>query len=453
MKSIKFWISFLSAFWKKFKGLVFLSSILGIIAFLLVPRVEPLLTNFSDGERIGIVGRYGIDEIPSGIQNQISLGLTSLDESDNTVSGLASSWEVQDSGKVWIFKLGNHKWQDGTKVVAKDINYKFSDASSEVVDEQTIKFVLKDPFSPFPTVVSRPIFKRGLLGAGDWKVEKFTFFSNSHYLNSLKLKKIKSQEIQTYKFYLTENDARTALKLGEVDKLIDIVDPKDFSAWKNIKVEPGVRLDRYVGIFINTEDPILSDKSVRQALAYAIDKSAFSEERAVSPVSPKSWAYNPQVKQYNYNPDRAKELLSSIPKEQRANLTIKLVTTPTLLNMADKIKNYWDAIGIKTQIQVSNTPPSDFQTLLAIQTIPTDPDQYVFWHSTQLNTNITHYGKGVADQKPKESQRIDKLLEDGRRTLDQEERKVIYQDFQRFLVEDSPVIILFHPTTYVIGKK
>jgi peptide/nickel transport system substrate-binding protein len=124
-----------------------------------------------------------------------------------------------------------------------------------------------------------------------------------------------------------------------------------------------------------------------------------------------------------------------------------LFTTPALLPIAEKIKGDWAAIGVNTNIQVSNTPPQNFQTLLAIQAIPSDPDQYSFWHSTQSASNITNYHNS------KESQRIDKLLEDGRRTLDQDERKKIYLDFQRFLVEDCPVIFLYHPVTYTIEKQ
>jgi len=76
------------------------------------------------------------------------------------------------------------------------------------------------------------------------------------------------------------------------------------------------------------------------------------------------------------------------------------------------------------------------------QEIPPDPDQHALWHSTQP-TNLTHY----SDLK------VDKLLEDGRQISDQARRREIYQDFQRFLVEDSPAIFLSHPVTYTITRK
>ena len=446
MKNIRFWIRFFTTFWKKFKLLLLLGVFLGIAFFLVLPLFKPLLINFQEGNRIGIVGRYSIEELPLEIQSKISQGLTSIDEGGNVHPALASNWEAKDEGKEWVFFLSDKKWQVGLQIKATDINYKFSDVSVEVVDDRTIKFTLKEPFSPFPSIVSRPIFKRGLLGAGDWKVVKINSISGGRYLESLKLINTKTNRIESYKFFPTEDVAKTALKLGEVDDL-ENMSSGEFKDWNNLSIQANSREDMYVGLFINNEDPILSDKSLRQALAYAINKSSFSGERAISPISPLSWAFNPQVKQYPYNVSRAKELYETLPKEQRKDMTLKLETTPALLDTAEKIKSNWENIGIKTQIQTSGSPPEDFQILLAIQSIPPDPDQYSFWHSTQIATNITRY------KTSKESQRIDKLLEDGRKTLDLEERKKIYMDFQRFLLEDSPVIFLYRPTTYTISRK
>ncbi|MCG2691827.1 hypothetical protein L6272_03300, partial [Microgenomates group bacterium] len=94
------------------------------------------------------------------------------------------------------------------------------------------------------------------------------------------------------------------------------------------------------------------------------------------------------------------------------------------------------------KVKIVNSIDPDFQALLVAQEIPLDPDQHALWHSTQ-DTNITHY----SDLK------IDKLLEDGRKISDQAKRKEIYQDFQRFLLEDSPAIFLSYPTTYTISRK
>ncbi len=200
--------------------------------------------------------------------------------------------------------------------------------------------------------------------------------------------------------------------------------------------------DLVITLFFNTEDQLISSKPIRQALIYGIDKESMSGERAISPISKDSWAYNPQVKPYVYDTERAKDLLADIPDEQKNN-GIKLVTTPSLLETAEKIASYWNSIGLKTTVLVSSVLPDDFQVFLTIFELPKDPDQYSIWHSTQELTNISNY----------KSPRIDKLLEDGRTELVKEERKKIYLDFQRFLVEDSPAAFLYYPDIYTISRK
>ena len=92
---------------------------------------------------------------------------------------------------------------------------------------------------------------------------------------------------------------------------------------------------------------------------------------------------------------------------------------------------------------MDSTIPSDYQVLLRSLPIPYDPDQYIYWQSTQENTNISNYS----------SAKIDKLLEDGRKTLDKEQRQKIYADFQFYLVDDVPAIFLYYPKIYTIKRK
>lgn len=447
MRALRYYFRFLTAFIGRFRNLLAASVVVGILLFLFYWRLGGVLTIFGQGEVIGVVGKLVPTDLPVKLQLLASQGLTTIDENNQVLPALAVGWVAEEEGRVWIFNLGDFTWQDNSPVLATDINYQFTDVTKEILDSKTIKFSLKDPFAPFPSIVARPVFKKGLLGTGNWQVTKLSTLG-SQFTQSIALVNKTTGQKRTYRFYQTEETARTAFKLGQARQLEEIVNPRDLLGWKNTQVEASDQYDRYVGIFINTQDKLLSSKNARQALAYAVNKDKFEQKRAISPIAPNSWAFNPQVKQYNYNPSRARELLASFPEEQAKDLSINLATSPSLLTTADKIKQDWEAVGIKTNIQVSNAPPSDFQTFLAIQVIPADPDQYSLWHSTQAATNITRYNK---DQK--ESQRVDKLLEDGRKTLDVEERKKIYFDFQRFLLEDLPVIPLFHPVTYTITRK
>lgn len=439
MLSFRYFIRLTDAFFSRFKGILFVGALLGILIFLFAQVLSPLFLKKT--ERIGIPGRYRSDNLPTFILEEVSSGLTKINENGIVEPALAENWESPDKGKTWIFHLrDNIFWQDGKPVTSKAIKYEFNDVEIETPDNKTIVFKLQDPFSPFPSVVSRPTFKKGLLGTGEWKVTKLTVTGG--YVQKLVITDKKKNK-KIYKFYPTEERAKLAYKLGYVDRLINIFDPKPFDTWQTAKVEKQINTGQVVSIFFNTKDPLLSEKGVRQALNYAIDKKAFEGKRAISPISPNSWVYNPQSKSYDYNPKRAKELLNDLPKQMRENLEIKLVTTPVLLPVAEKIANYWEKIGVRTVLQVTSVIPEDYQAFLAVFDIPKDPDQYSFWHSTYSTINISKY------QNP----RIDKLLEDGRVELNLEERRKIYLDFQRFLVEDSPAAFLFHPPSYTIIRK
>jgi DNA segregation ATPase FtsK/SpoIIIE-like protein len=66
----------------------------------------------------------------------------------------------------------------------------------------------------------------------------------------------------------------------------------------------------------------------------------------------------------------------------------------------------------------------------------------VITNSKQAN-NITGY----------ENKRIDKLLEDGRKTISQTERKKIYDDLQKYLLADAPAAFLYFPYEYTVTRK
>jgi len=436
MLNLRYIVRLTSAFVKKFKGILMVGAIIGISLFFIAKYILPGFLG-SSHEKIGITGRYDVNNLPEEIQKLIGSGLTTINSEGIVEPGLAHSWETTDKGKTWVFHLRDDiYWQDGKKITSESIDYKFSDVEIERKDDKSIVFKLKDPFSPFPVVVSKTLFKKGLLSNGEWEVDKVVVSGN--IVQSISLKN-KLGSRKTYKFYPTEERTKLAFKLGVVDIIPNIYNPTPLDEWKTNLVETSPNKNQIVTIFFNTTDPLLSEKTFRQALNYAIDKNS-GNLRAISPYSPNLWAYNPQVKEYDYSEERAISLLGEIEGE---GFEIKLATTPTLLPLAESIASDWEKIGIKTHVQVSAVRPIDFQTYLAILDVPKDPDQYSLWHSTQISTNISLFN----------NPRIDKLLEDGRTELDFESRKKIYLDFQRFLAEELPAIFLHHPTSSSILRK
>jgi peptide/nickel transport system substrate-binding protein len=311
--------------------------------------------------------------------------------------------------------------------------------ATTAIDDKKIKFILKEPFSPFPVIVSRPVFKKGLVGTGDYKLKRVK--KNGQIVEKIVLTPVANKNMSKFifRFYPTEAAARTAFKLGEVDVIKEISDSAELKEWKKVKVEQKIKYNRVVAVFFDTQNPKLADKTTRQALAYAIEKRW--QPRALNPINPQSWAFNPTVKKYEFDLAHAQKLLAENEEQDEPLKEIELATIPSLFPMAEEIKKDWQKLGIETKIKSITTLNEGFEALLISQEIPSDPDQYVLWHSTQ-KSNITGY----------KSPKIDKLLEEGRKTQDQEKRKEIYRDFQRFLVEDTPAVFLFHPTLYTICR-
>jgi peptide/nickel transport system substrate-binding protein len=117
---------------------------------------------------------------------------------------------------------------------------------------------------------------------------------------------------------------------------------------------------------------------------------------------------------------------------------------PRYKALAEQIKLLWEKIGVKVNIEIVDALPTSFQVFLGEFNVTKDPDQYALWHSSQINLdNITNY----------KNLRIDKLLEDGRQTDDINERKKIYSDFQKYLLDDAPATFLYFPYEYQITRR
>lgn len=441
MRNLRYTIRLIEAFYSRFKLLIFLSAGLGVLIFFIVKFLLPVFLQ-GNAERIGITGRYTLSTLPNSILMRVGDGLTKIDASGNVEPSLAAKWETSDKGKTWTFFLKeNLYWQDGKKVVSSDVSYQFSDVTIVRPDDKTITFKLQNSYSAFPSVVSRPVFKSGLMGTAAYRVTGISL--NGAIVEQIKMRNKDGRSV-VYKFYPTEDKTKLAFELGSVDKILEVFDPIPFNSWRKIKIDENSNTGEYVAVFFNMQDKILAEKNIRQALSYAINKDRLGGKRAISPISVDSWAYNPQVKPYDYDPVKAKSMVDEFKKSAKiSSLEINLSVTPVIFTTAEEVAKDWEAIGIKVNLHVITQTPTDYQAFLAIFDIPDDPDQYSMWHSTQSSTNLTHY------QDP----RIDKLLEDGRSEINIDARRRIYLDFQRFLVEDSPAAFLYYPTVYTVSRK
>lgn len=391
-------------------------------------------------EVIGLEGLYTANNLPDEVSQKISYGLTTISENNKPEKSLlVKSITTENENKDYIFTLNdNIYWHNGKKLTSYDINYQISGAAIIPLSNNQIKISLSSPFAPLLSSLSQPLFKKGLVGMGNYQVKKIIY--QDGYIKNLLLKSTdKNQSSIEYRFYPNETDAINAFKLGNVDEIKINSLPQEFSNWKNTQITKNISTnDRYVAVFLNTQK---ISKQIRQALAYATPKPKDKNERCIGPISTTSWAYNSLIKEYNFNSTRAKELFK---KEELPQINLT-VNNRSLLPLAEDIKKSWaNILGIEVTLSVVNQIDyQNFDAILSYSSTTKDPDQYSFWHSTQVNTNITKL----------DNSRIDKLLEDGRTTIDTIERKKIYQDFQRYLLEESPAIFISYPITYQITRQ
>jgi len=222
----------------------------------------------------------------------------------------------------------------------------------------------------------------------------------------------------------------------------------------------------YTYLGYNLKSPLFMDKRVRQALAHAIDKEAIISgvllglgKPATGPLKPGTWAYNPNVRTYPHDPAKARSLLAEagwkdtdgdgILDKDGKPFSFELITNQgneVRGKCAEIIQENLAKIGIDVKIRILEWAAfvNDFinqrrfdATILG-WTIPMDPDLYDVWHSSKTRPgelNFISY----------DNSEVDDLLERGRGTFDQKERKKCYDRIQEILAEEQPYNFLFVP--------
>ncbi|MBU2539604.1 peptidoglycan-binding protein [Patescibacteria group bacterium] len=174
--------------------------------------------------------------------------------------------------------------------------------------------------------------------------------------------------------------------------------------------------------------------------------------------------------QKKYLPDLGTKYLGAVGKSTRAKLNelctppaqetlplqfiLTTINQPLLVQVANILKSQWEKVGIQVEIKalsIQDLKPiikeRDYDALLYGESLGMLFDPYPFWHSSQKidpGLNLTGY----------ENKDADKLLKEGRETLDIEEKKENYEKFQDVLIEDIPAIFLYNSGyTYLISNK
>lgn len=442
-----FWL--LKAYVKRWGRIILICFLLGLGIFFLLKSSFPYLIAAFTGvskETDGIAGVYTMNSLPSSVTQDISRGLTKIDNTGLPEPDVAASWDIKNNGRTYIFHLKHGiSFVDGSSLTSKEVQFSFADVQIARPDEWTISYTLKDSYAPFLTTVSRPIFKEGYVGLGPYRIKQIQ--TSGSFLQNLTLTSTtQNPALKIYVFYPTEDSLKVAFTLGEIttaQNLSDISFQKTtFARFPHTHITKATDYTQLVTLFYNTQDSNLSNKSLRDALSYGLPDTFAQGERAVSSIPPTSFAFNSDISRAQ-DVTHSKLLLQTALGDNASSYPKLTITTlPKYKDLALQIQQSWKVLGLSVDVQLVDSLPQVFQIYLGDFSVPSDPDQYTLWHSFQEN-NISNF----------KSTRIDNLLENGRKTTDVAERTKTYQDFQKYLQDEQPASFLYFPYNYTVSKK
>lgn len=396
--------------------------------------------------RVGLVGTYQEHDLPLEVTRLISTGLLEASAGGRLKPNLVTGWDVNHNATQFKFKLKNDlRWTDNTKLKSTDLDFAIPNTSISYPDETTTQFDLKESYSPLPSLLIKPVFKKGtLIGLGPYKITKIE--KSVVFITKLTLESLDPKLPVVYvRFYPNEKVAQTGFHLGEVEVLMGVNRSKEAPGNTLISLKQSIDYSKIVTVLFQTGDNLLRNRSLRQALAYQTPRIP-DEQVADNPYPANFWAYNSEAKKYLSNIVEAKEALErakSQLSDDQLQGELVLTTTPNLSEVGKTVVAAWKQLGFDSKLRVESGIPQNFQALLITQSIPLDPDQYFLWHATQTKTNLTKY----------DSKRVDKDLEDGRKAISEDDRKAKYLDFQKTLLEDAPAIFLYFPKNNIVYLK
>ncbi len=414
--------------------------------------------------------------------------LVTTDDSGKIVPSLAESWDISDDGLTYTFHLRSGvEFSNGRAMTADDVVYTYTrmldpDTGSgnayklggvdsvTAPDASTVVMTLSEPNAALLShlaidktvgIIAKEDVEDGTIntqphGTGPFMITDFqpgtsvTLERNPNYwqdglpyLDKVQINIIPDESVR-----------RTSLVSGDVDWVIS-VPPQSVD---QLKSQDGVTVDEtpagaYWYIGVNTDrsaDSPLAKPEVRQAISFAINRdnvAAAAQFGLATPTqdpipSSSPWAYD--YSPYEYNPDKAKQMLADAGYPDGFSMEIMPTTQyEESIRAAQVIQSDLGKVGIKVDINtlewaqwLEEEGKGNYDTYVCSWNALVDPDDYFYaQHKTGEVFNFTGYS----------NDKVDQLLEQGRRTQGFDARKPIYQQVNQMIVDDAPYIYLYNP--------
>jgi oligopeptide transport system substrate-binding protein len=431
------------------------------------------------------------------VSQQIFDGLVQYDGTLSISPAIAESWKSSRNGLSWSFYLRKGvKFHTGREVTAEDVVYSFTrildpKVNSKVAeaflnirgarefregqargvsglrtaDRYTVQVELTEASAPFVSnlasgyvkIVPREAieergsgFGRNPVGTGpfkfvSWKEDEIVLEAHQGYYAGRPF-----LDRMLYKVFPAM--FASFMQGGLEDTLIPSAELERFQDSKRYQfVRRSILRVRFLGL--STTQAPLTNRLVRQAIAYAINREALVREvyrnryKAASGfVPPGTFGYDPDYRPYPFDPNRAKSLLAKAGFPGGKGLPVlqiwSSVKSADIEREHEAIKRYLADVGIRGEFHYNSDWPS-FNAQVYEGKLPIfrygwvadvpDPDNFLYrvFHSRSRN-NITQY----------HNPDVDRLLDRARGEHDPMARVELYRKAERMILEDSPVLPL-----------
>jgi len=460
-----------------------------------------------------------VNDSDRDLSRLIFSSLLKYNEKNELTPDLAESYEISKDGKTYTIKLRNNIfWHDGEQFSASDVVFTVNAAQNpeynsplrtgwqsvkaEATDANTVVLTLKTPYSAFAEnlallgILPKHIWEKVVpqnfplanfnfkpVGTGPYRFVKLqkdalgriisvTLIANSNYFSSVPF--IKNF---IFKFYLSEEEAVSAFNRKEADGLLlqTAQNKNQLRGLQNSSVFSLPSL-RVYGLFLNTNDPLLGARYIREAISYAVDRKEilsklFSDEGkiAAGPIPPAALGSSPDIAGYSYDPKKTAKILEKnkwikneegvyekkIGKNKEASpLKFTIITAKSMELPATLIRDYLKNVGIEAdlkilglrEIQQDYLRTKNYNAILIGESYTDSVDPYVFWHGTAIKEpglNLSLYA----------NKSVNKILEDARQITDSVKRAKKLEEFQKLILKDAPAVFLYSPNyIYVVNN-
>jgi peptide/nickel transport system substrate-binding protein len=440
------------------------------------------------------------DEISQRLGQLIFSPLMDWGEDLRVHPALAERYEQPDP-QTYIFHLRRGvTFHDGHELTSKDVVYTFTPfldpnfispikgayrqlQSVTALDDYTVRFTLKEPFAAFPIqLVLPPIVPAGAgsamrthpIGTGPYRFVRYST-DDQVVLSAFAGYWGGPPKNAGLVVKVVPDDTMRGLELrkGATDLVINDLPPDivyQLQKSDQFRVDRSAGLDfSYLGF--NMRDAVVSDKRVRHAIGYAIDRDAIIRDLrrglarpATGLVPDVAWAFEPDVRRFDHDPERAKRLLdeAGYPDPDgdgplpRLTLSLKTSTNEETRLQSTVIQEDLRRVGISLDLRsyefatfYADVVRGNFQifTLTWTSGALVDPDliRRVF-HSQQVPPSGFNRGFYTNPE-------VDRAIDRASSALDETERKRYYGEAQKLVAEDAPYIPIWNRTNVVVAQR